>query len=97
VAHQARRNARSVSNQEPPTTPQVNVVVYVGDSRSREVIRAFEFPLDQGGCGVAGVARARGGGSKSRRFRFEVQPGGCGSRGARIADAARSRVLPVLY
>lgn len=24
--------------------PQVNAVVYVGDGRSREVLRAFEFP-----------------------------------------------------
>ncbi|KIY94476.1 chromodomain-helicase-DNA-binding protein 1 [Monoraphidium neglectum] len=52
-------------------TPEASVVVYVGDSRSREVIRTFEFPMDQGGSGVAGVRRQRSGG-KSREFRFEV-------------------------
>jgi hypothetical protein len=52
--------------------PQASVVVYVGDSRSREVIRTFEFPMDQGGSGVAGVRRQRSGG-KSREFRFEVR------------------------
>eukprot|EP00803_Ostreobium_quekettii_P001086 evm.model.scf_853EXC.5 EVM.evm.TU.scf_853EXC.5 scf_853EXC:28406-44371(+) len=37
--------------------PQVNVVVYVGDSSSREVIRAFEFPNH---------------GRSTRPFKFEV-------------------------
>lgn len=50
------------------------MVVYVGDSRSREVIRTFEFPVDQSGSGVRGLRRARSGGSgaRSREFRFEV-------------------------
>ncbi len=28
--------------------PQMNVIVYVGDSKSREVARAFEFPAQYG-------------------------------------------------
>ncbi len=48
------------------------MVVYVGDSRSREVIRSFEFPVDQSGSGVAGIPRQRAAG-RSRAFRFEVR------------------------
>ena len=68
----------------PAPPPQANVVVYVGDSRSREVIRAFEFPVDQSGSGVAGLRRQRGAGGRSRDFRFEV-------RLARGAGAEASR------
>jgi hypothetical protein len=42
---------------------QVNTIVYVGDSRSREVIRAFEFDLE----GDTGRGRGSGG-----RKQFEV-------------------------
>jgi chromodomain-helicase-DNA-binding protein 1 len=39
---------------------QLNVVVYVGDSRSREVIRSFEWHADHHNA------------SKTRQWRFEV-------------------------
>ncbi|KAF8073052.1 CHR5 [Scenedesmus sp. PABB004] len=45
--------------------PQLNAVVYVGDSRSREVIRAFEF--GGGGRGGGGAPANR-----SRPYAFEV-------------------------
>ena len=32
--------------------PQMNVIVYVGDSKSREVARAFEFPSQYGGTSL---------------------------------------------
>ena len=32
--------------------PQMNVIVYVGDSKSREVARAFEFPSQYGGTAL---------------------------------------------
>ncbi|KAJ9527500.1 hypothetical protein QJQ45_025767 [Haematococcus lacustris] len=46
--------------------PQVNTVVYVGDSRSREVLRAFEFDTN---ASVSGSRRDAGG---AGRKQFEV-------------------------
>lgn len=49
----------------PSTHPQV---VYVGDSRSREAIRAFEFDVERDRRGSSGAA----GSSVPRQCRFEV-------------------------
>jgi hypothetical protein len=48
---------------------QLNAVVYVGDGRSREVIRAFEFGgnFAMPGCNVSA------GGNRSRPYSFEVR------------------------
>lgn len=53
------------------TSAQVNTVVYVGDSRSREVIRAYEFDIEGGGKGAGS------------RKQFEV--GSCGLSSPRSA------------
>ncbi|KAG1670418.1 hypothetical protein FOA52_010153 [Chlamydomonas sp. UWO 241] len=48
--------------------PTMNAVVYVGDSRSREAIRAFEFDVDR----RAAAAAANASGGVPRTTRFEV-------------------------
>mmetsp|Transcript_15385 Transcript_15385/g.45299 ORF Transcript_15385/g.45299 Transcript_15385/m.45299 type:complete len:1328 (-) Transcript_15385:31-4014(-) len=47
-------------------TPHVNCVVYVGDTRSREAIRAFEFDVDR--RDAAAAANACGGVPRTTRF-----------------------------
>ncbi len=49
-------------------TPEMNVVVYVGDSRSRETIRAFEFETDRRSAQQAAAAC----GGVPRQTKFEV-------------------------
>ena len=67
-----------------PSSPSPSQVVYVGDSRSREAIRAFEFDVDRrtprSRAASAATAAGSGGdgaapppvGCSPRRTRFEV-------------------------